>query len=294
MPILLIRDDPRSRLETCSGVRETDEPCYRPGSLVPRGDWMPIEQADRITVWDWYESGKCLHENVALVRVIDGMVMSEASPLEPTLTGDRDRSEQDGAGSFTTNRTLSIGLEHSAPPQQGWPCDWRMALAQLDAVCRRLSADSPFEHKGRWLAKGGGTSLSTTWDRADGRLTGLHIDRWERRPVASFSYTRNRVCLNLGPRSRYLVFVPMDLLELAARCGIDRTGSFTTLHAQTYLRQNPMTRVYRLRVEPGEAYVAPTECLIHDGQASSADGEWVYTVFGRFESTNEARFLSVV
>jgi hypothetical protein len=234
--------------------------------LIPHGDWMPVEEAERSPVWERYEGGKCLRENLALVRVIDP---------------------------FSKNPAPSSGLEGGAG-QQGWPNDWRMALEQLEAVCMRLNADSPLEHKGRWLAKGGGTSLSTTWDRNDGRLTGLHIDRWERGPVASFSSARNRVCLNLGPRSRYLVFVPLDLPELAARSGIDRTGSFTTSHAQTYLRQNPMTPVCRLRIEPGEAYVAPTECLIHDGQASSAEGEWVYTVFGRFEATNEARFLSVV
>jgi hypothetical protein len=265
MPILLVRDDPRCRLEICSGVRETDEPCYRPGSLVPRGDWRPIEETtERGRTWDRYEGGRCLHENLALVRVMDGSALAEASGFE------------------------------CGPGQQGWRINWGMALEQLEAVCKRLCADSPIEHKGRWLAKGGGISLSTTWDRNDGNLTGLHIDRWERRPVGSSSSARNRVCLNLGPRSRYLVFVGIDLMELAARHGIDGTGLFMTSHAQTYLRQHPMTPVYRLRIEPGEAYVAPTECLIHDGQASSTEGEWVHTVFGRFAATNEARFLSVV
>jgi hypothetical protein len=144
------------------------------------------------------------------------------------------------------------------------------------------------------LLFGGGMSLSTTRERSNGKLTGLHIDRWEKRPLSSLSSARNRVCLNMGPHPRWLVFLAIDLHEIAALCGIDVTIPFTTSHAQTYLRRHPITPVYRLRIEPGEAYVAPTERLIHDGQASSVTGEWVYTVFGRFERTDEARTLSIV
>jgi hypothetical protein len=177
-------------------------------------------------------------------------------------------------------------------PEAGDPR--RGVLDRLEAVCGRLGAGGPLEHKGRWLARGGGKSLSTTIDRTDGKLIGLHIDRWERRPVASVRSARNRLCLNMGPRPRYLVFLAIDILETAANWGVAPGHPFTTREAQAYLRQHPTTPVYRLRIEPGEAYVACTECLIHDGQASSADGEWVYTVFGRFEATGEAHSLSVM
>jgi len=169
-----------------------------------------------------------------------------------------------------------------------------MTLDRLDAICRRLSPHAPLEHKGRWLAKGAGTSLSTTWDRNDQKFTGLHIDRWERKSLTSYKSARNRVCLNMGPRPRYLVFMTLDLLAIAARYGIDQTASITTSHAQIHLREHPIMPVYRLRIEPGEAYIAPTESLIHDGQASCAAGEWVYTVFGRFDQTDVAQSLSAV
>lgn len=272
MPVLLVRDALYHRLEVCSGVRETNEPGFRPGSLVPRGDWKLVEETEQATAWDRYENGGLLHENVALVRVVgaDLLLDAEGSHLAPSAPSTGGVSRPGGQV-------------------------WHIALEQLDAICRRLCPDEALEHKGCWLAKGGGTSLSTTIDRRDRKLIGLHVDWWERRSLMSVSLARNRVCLNMGPRPRWFVFAAIDLLETAARCGIDPTISFTTSHAQAYLLQHPMTPIYRLRIEPGEAYVAPTERLIHDGQASTGEtGEWVSTVFGRFERTVEARQLSVV
>jgi hypothetical protein len=251
MPILLVRDGPCGRLEVCSGIHETSEEGFRSGSLLPIGDWRVAGDSHRATAWDHYDDGKCLHENIALVQVIDAKVLE--------------------AG-----------------------CQVQGVLGALESACQQLGAGAPIEHKGRWLAKGGGTSLSTTVDRTDGNRIGLHIDRWERRSLASVRSARNRLCVNMGPGPRYFVFLTIDIFETAARCGIASSCPFTTREAQSYLRQHPMTSVYRLRIEPGEAYVASTECLIHDGQASSPAGEWVCTVFGRFEATRVAQRLSAI
>jgi hypothetical protein len=294
MPILLVRDDPGRRLEVCSGIREADEACFRLGSVVPRSDWRPVDEAQHVTGWERYEAGKCLYENVALIRVTDATVLQEACPPRAEQQIGSGRKERDAAGSVLASRAPSMAFEQVVAKEQDSPDSWRVAFEHLDAICKRLCPDFPLEHKGRWLAKGVGTTLSTTWDRNDRKFTGLHVDRWERKPLGSYKSARNRVCLNMGPRHRYLVFTTIDLLAIAARYRIDLTVSVTTLHAQTYLREHPTTPVYRLRIEPGEAYVAPTECLIHDGQASSVAGEWVDTVFGRFEQTDAARSLSAV
>jgi hypothetical protein len=251
MPALLVKEAPCGRLEVCSGVQEANEEGFRPGSLLPIGDWRLVGDTEPVAAWDLYHGDRCLHENIALVHVIGARFVSKVSLRQ-------------------------------------------VVLDRLEAVCHQLCAGAPVEHRGRWLAKGGGTSLSTTIDRSDGKRIGLHIDQWERQPLASVRSARNRLCLNMGPGARYLVFVAVDLWDIAASCGVAPTNPFTTRKAQVYLRQHPMTNVYRLRIEPGEAYIASTECLIHDGQASSVAGEWVYTVFGRFEATGQARSLSVV
>ena len=292
MPVLLVREDPRDRLEMCSGIREATEAAFRSGSLVPRGDWRLITQAEQPIVWDRYSCGRPLLGNIALIRVLDAVLPSV----------------QLGRGSFLNgpDATKPIpSLNHAQKPLSALPFDGlsirldspevkNAALQKLSAVCKLLTGDSLLENKGCWLSKGEGKSLSTTIDRRDGLRIGLHVDHWEQRPLETLSAARNRVCLNLGPNPRYLVFISTNLDEIATRYNLNFADSFTTFHAKTFLRDYPTVPVFRLRIEPGEAYIAPTESLIHDGQASTAAGEWVYTIFGRFENSEETMRLSVV
>jgi hypothetical protein len=257
MPILLVRDVPGDRLEVCSGVRETLEPAFRSGSFVPTCDWRTVGDLGESEAWDCYKNKRPLRENIALIRVFS--------------------APQNSAHSAQNKAVFQV---------QDSEC--------LDAMCRKLSMGCPLEHKGRWLATGGGASLSTTRERGNGQLIGLHIDRWERKPAAMLSGTRNRLCLNLGPHSRYLVYLAVDPRQIAASRGCAPTDFFTTADAQRYMREHPTVHVFRLRIDPGEAYIAPTEYLIHDGLASSTTGEWVYTIFGHLANTELAEHLSVV
>jgi hypothetical protein len=80
----------------------------------------------------------------------------------------------------------------------------------------------------------------------------------------------NRLCLNLGQGDRYLLFVNRGIDEARTMLDeanfIDRPNAenVTTLTA-SFLKLAPDTPVYALRIRPGEAYVAPTEYVIHDG-----------------------------
>jgi hypothetical protein len=193
---------------------------------------------ERSLAWARYSNGVSLLGNIALIQVLDPVV-----PLN--------EQNQRRARSPIALREKLDQMESS---------DFRrIALRQLEMVCNRLSAGFPLENKGFWLAKGGGASLSTTRDRTDGRFIGLHIDRWERRSLETISAARNRVCLNMGPDTRYLVFVSTNLRYIADLYNLDAANSCTTSHAQAYLRDHPEVPVYRVRVEPGEAYIAPTE-----------------------------------
>jgi hypothetical protein len=269
MPSFLVQNAPDGRLEVCSHIGAATGTEFRPGSLVPLGAWSSVLSEEHKGAWNRYNAGVGLHANIALVRIFDPAELQQLSD-DPHLQ-------------------LQAKIDQLASPASR-----RMASERMEEVCRKLSNGSPLEQMGFWLAKGGGPSLSTTRDRSDGCLVGLHLDRWDRRPVSTLSEARNRVCLNLGPQPRYLVFVPEDVRDMARRCQIAETTPFSTPDAQTYLRDHSEIRAYRIRVNPGEAYIAPTEELIHDGIASSSLGEWMYTILGRFENVEEARRLSVV
>ena len=48
MPVLLVRDSPCDRLEVCFGVNEAQEEEFRPGTLLPVGDWRVAAGSKRI------------------------------------------------------------------------------------------------------------------------------------------------------------------------------------------------------------------------------------------------------
>jgi len=108
-----------------------------------------------------------------------------------------------------------------------------------------------------------------TWE-TDGRRTGLHVDSWSNLPIADRWKSPNRLCLNLGQGDRYLLFVnrgideAREILDNADRLDRPNSENVTTLTA-SFLKYMPDSPVYAVRIRPGEAYVAPTEYVIHDG-----------------------------
>ncbi|MEU3914037.1 hypothetical protein [Streptomyces sp. NPDC029721] len=129
----------------------------------------------------------------------------------------------------------------------------------------RPMGDPEAVYLGQALAKADMTT--TTDNRADGRLLGLHLDNWDKLPYAEKHTARRRLCLNLGPGTRYIILGAVDA-QTACRA----------VHPDDHPRRYPHTDDYRayvaggrrlqlarIRIEPGEGYLAPTEYLLHDG-----------------------------
>jgi len=127
-----------------------------------------------------------------------------------------------------------------------------------------------------------------------GKFVGMHIDNWSRLPVSQRHVAPKRICVNLGDDVRYLLFVNFPVRHLIdeilaalarheGRLGGDaeQTGVRRALHptsgvsalARAFLETHPMYPVLRLKVYPGEAYIAPTENMIHDGSSVGARGQ---------------------
>ncbi|WP_405979049.1 hypothetical protein [Streptomyces sp. NBC_00158] len=129
----------------------------------------------------------------------------------------------------------------------------------------RPMGDPEAVYLGQALSKADMTT--TTDNRADGRLLGLHLDNWDKLPYAEKHTARRRLCLNLGPGTRYIVLGAVDAQTVCR-----------AVHPADHLRRYPHTDDYRayvaggrplqlarMRIDPGEGYLAPTEYLLHDG-----------------------------
>jgi len=113
---------------------------------------------------------------------------------------------------------------------------------------------------------------STTYCSKRNKYIGLHFDDFKDHRSASVELGNVRFCVNLGTAPRYLCFVPVsfgeaqiEALKSKERYGESKLGG---LAAKYCIARNPTA--YRVTVEPGEYYVAPTQNLIHDGQTNNS------------------------
>ncbi|WP_404955216.1 hypothetical protein [Streptomyces sp. 147326] len=140
----------------------------------------------------------------------------------------------------------------------------------LDDLTRPLGDPDPV-YLGQALSK---PDMTTTTDHyEEGRLLGLHLDNWDKLRFADKHTGRRRLCLNLGPGTRYII---LGTIDAQAVC--------RSVHPEDYAHRYPHTndyrayaangrpiRILRIRLEPGDGYLAPTEYLLHDGSTEGQD-----------------------
>ncbi|WP_316520137.1 hypothetical protein [Kitasatospora brasiliensis] len=123
--------------------------------------------------------------------------------------------------------------------------------------------------------------LAATYDPPDEPVThrlptsglrpGLHIDNRENASFTDCAFARRRLCVNMGPGSRYLFLVTTPITSMC-KAVYDRyenhhphTGDFGL-----YLTERKRASVLRIRIDPGEGWIAPTALLPFD---ESTEGE---------------------
>lgn len=93
---------------------------------------------------------------------------------------------------------------------------------------------------------------------------GLHIDSWDSAKLSNRSFGSNRLVLNLGPTSRNFLFLNKSVELLVKERPAYRDEYEGKSLVLNYFEQYPDANIYSLQINPGEAYIAPTENLIHD------------------------------
>jgi hypothetical protein len=108
-------------------------------------------------------------------------------------------------------------------------------------------------------------------DRDEHYYVGMHLDTWEKIPLHERHTARNRVCINLGREDRYFLFFNLSLMRMFYALGGEDPSKaddfYGTDLGHAFMRAFPGYPVLRLRLKPREAYIAPTDNLIHDGSS---------------------------
>jgi hypothetical protein len=128
--------------------------------------------------------------------------------------------------------------------------------------------------QGVWANPGGVRLLTLNMQVTPPRRIGLHVDNWDDLPLIERGRGRRRLCVNLGRRPRYLIFLrdPLSALVAAGELPAQISGRVSpAAMLRAYLSENLDQPAARVRIDPGEAYIVNADDVIHDGASDAAD-----------------------
>ena len=165
----------------------------------------------------------------------------------------------------------------------------RTALLKAARYARSLARPERSDLEGPGLHANvppGAPTMTTDRDRP---LTGLHVDSWYRRGIEGRAASPNRISINLGVHESHLLYVNLPLRTIAAWVAEARGGAavedISFALPREFMRYFPDYPVVRLTVAPGEAYIAPTENIVHDGYQERSGGiDLQFTCRGYFRA----------
>ncbi len=148
-----------------------------------------------------------------------------------------------------------------------------LALEAIEGIVRSTASVLRWPEQVRCLgmvedAPGQVSVTRITSGKYSGQLLGLHIDSWSAAVSGGRSKAPNRFCLNLGPGSRWLLYLPFSQNALLA----NGRWKEAPKEPSPYRFKAEDLSVIRVLIPPGFAYVAPTENMIHDGSTVNAVG----------------------
>lgn len=244
-----------SRVSISSGMISVDKLCesgqrYLSWAFVPNPPWcspsptdMEILTARTGQPWD-------VGTDIAIVDIPEEYTSPFASMLEDA--GIRERCTP---GEYTTI---------SRHPQ------WGRNLERLRSFMTGLSRCAVTRAIFFRITDPGLPTVTKDEFGADNRnFAGLHLDSWDRLPLRFRHRSRNRLCINFGREPRYSLFINLPLMTMFHHLGLrdpeDIYGDFRGLYlGHRFMKACSDYPVIRLRINPGEAYILPTDNLIHD------------------------------
>ncbi len=193
----------------------------------------------------------------------------EIEALTPRAGSDRGRSNT--IGIVRIRQRLVRALLESRGPEGRIPddavLDWPFCKL-AGALGSRWRLRGPLRPLG--FAQNPAGFHTVTFDATSKRFIGLHLDDIEALPMGRREQSMTRLCINLGQSPRFLLFVNLTTRTIASWLSrYPGVGAFpeyrSTPLVDAFLRKFPDYPVVRLALHPGEAYLAPTENMVHDG-----------------------------
>jgi hypothetical protein len=228
----------QERLNICSGTRPAAREDYKPTAILPTLDWRPLTpaEAELLSI-----GAKNLTDAEAVsVIKLPSEVSDELQFIRLAIAKHNKRTVVDNL------------MNHPK---------FRAATRRMLAICSEVGVDD-VKILGHYFNPPGSDSSSLS---AENKYVGLHVDSWNSNRVSARGegYPA-RLSINLAPEPRFLQFINLSLRQIAQV--VDYTPSdHPNEFVRQFLSRYPNYPVLKLAIHPGEAYICPTETVIHDG-----------------------------
>ncbi len=221
---------------------DANVPPYLDGARVPKPPWRHPSDEESARLWS--SDAPHSHLSVGIVRLL-------GRSLVQLLEAQKESIGRAGDATALKHPLVCVLLDAIR----------KARIVPRAVFSARIGRDEP-----------GLQTMTRAVDR-DARI-GLHFDRWDNLPIAELAAASNRISLNLGPEDRYFVFLSETAACMSARLEAAGVSARADVHdiGRAFMRTFPDYPIIRLCLRPGEAYVAPTENILHDGTSAETAG----------------------
>lgn len=124
------------------------------------------------------------------------------------------------------------------------------------------------------------------------RYLGLHFDDAKGLNIRELTNKSNRISFNLGQKKRYIWIIDKSLNKIIEELEKSKVDYLNLKDvAEKYLKLNPNYPVTRISIHPNEAYIAPTDYILHDGSTEGIDTHDItFVVLGYFNPLNVFKY----
>lgn len=112
---------------------------------------------------------------------------------------------------------------------------------------------------------------TSTIDQSQDLRIGIHLDNFDKLSLAERTTGRRRLAVNFGSGPRHLLLATIDVLDVCLVNNPHQLSRYPhTDDLRSYVGDRQPLTVLRIRLDPGQGYIAPTELLPHDGSTLAA------------------------
>jgi hypothetical protein len=233
---------------------DTGAPQYVGGARVPNPIWRLASDEENSILWSF--NAPQAHRGVGIVRLLSPQVLKLFEQRRDIFV----HGEDDDTLKHPLVKLLLDIFQNAG-------------LIARRVYSARVGRDQP-----------GLITMTKAVDQ-DARI-GLHFDRWDRLSVDELASSSNRVSINLGPTDRYFIFLnhtASGMASMLERANL-RVEPDVAAIGNAFMSAFPEYPIVRLRLRPGDAYIAPTENILHDGSSADVrETNHYLSVRGRFD-----------